>query len=232
MKTTSTQDALDDLDARIAARSILHHPFYRAWSAGALTRRHLAAYARLYYPHVAAFPEYLQAAAERAELPAVRAELMENLREERSEPRPHAELWLRFAEAVGADPAMVRAARPAPEVQQSVDEFRRLCAGTTAAALAALYAYESQQPEVSRAKAIGLRELYGVCDEEALSYFSVHAETDLRHRAGERRAIGLCLEAGASTQEIHDAAERALAAYGSLLDTVIIETGVSIPAQP
>src|SRR5258708_11728500 len=90
---------LDELDARIAARSILDHPFYRAWSAGSLSRQDLATYARVYYPHVAAFPEYLKAAVERAELPEVRAELLDNLREERTVPSPHAELWLGFAEA-------------------------------------------------------------------------------------------------------------------------------------
>ncbi|HXO21994.1 MAG TPA: pyrroloquinoline quinone biosynthesis protein PqqC, partial [Thermoanaerobaculia bacterium] len=71
MTKASTAAVLAELDARIAARSILGHPFYRAWSAGTLTRRDLATYARVYYPHVAAFPGYLEAAATTTELPAV-----------------------------------------------------------------------------------------------------------------------------------------------------------------
>ncbi|HVT59008.1 MAG TPA: iron-containing redox enzyme family protein [Thermoanaerobaculia bacterium] len=232
MTQRSTGAVLDDLDAQIAARSILQHPFYRAWSAGTLRRQDLAAYARLYYPHVAAFPGYLEAAANGADLAPVRAELQENLREERTEPLPHAELWLRFAAAVGAEPALVRAAEPAPAVQESVAEFRRLCAGSTAGALGALYAYESQQPEVSALKAAGLRDLYGVTDAEALSYFSVHAEADLRHRAGERRAIGLCVEAGAASEEVQSGAAGALAAYWRLLDAVTAECGAApAPAE-
>jgi pyrroloquinoline-quinone synthase len=195
-----------------------------------LTRRDLATYARVYYPHVAAFPEYLEAAAERAELPAVRAELLENLREERTEPRPHAELWLRFAAAVGADPAAVLAATPAGAARRTVDQFRRLCGTGTAAALAALYAYESQQPEVSRQKMAGLREHYGISDADALSYFSVHAETDLRHRAGERRALALCLEAADCSGEVFAAGQAAIGAYWNLLDGVTEEIGAG-PVQ-
>jgi pyrroloquinoline-quinone synthase len=219
----TTRGTLYELDARIAARSILQHPFYRAWSAGTLTRGDLATYARVYYPHVAAFPEYLQAALEKAALAPVAAELRDNLREELTEPRPHAELWLRFAAAVGADAPAIPSAEPTAAARQTVDEFRRLCGGSTAAALAALYAYESQQPEVSCQKEAGLRERYGIEDAEALSYFTVHAETDLRHRDGERRSIERCLEAGASAEEVLDAADVALSAYWNLLDGVMAE---------
>src|SRR5258708_13613115 len=125
---------LDELDARIAARSILDPPFYRGWSAGRLSRQALATSARVYYPHVAAFPGYLEAAAERAELPAVRAELLDNLREERTVPGPHAKLWLDFAAAVGADPVEISAAQPTAGAGRTVDQFPRLCGTSTAPA--------------------------------------------------------------------------------------------------
>ena len=227
MADRTSNAVLDELDARIAAGSILGHPFYRRWSAGALTRQDLATYARVYYPHVAAFPGYLEAAVERAEIPAVRDELLENLREERTEPRPHAELWLRFAGAVGGDPAAIAAAQPTVAASRSLDEFRRLCGTSAGAALAALYAYESQQPEVACRKAAGLRDHYGVADPDALSYFTVHAEADQRHREGERRALALCLEAGASAAEVHASAQGALAAYWNLLDAVTDEIGAA-----
>jgi len=211
---------LDELDARIAAGSILGHPFYRRWSAGALTRQDLATYARIYYPHVEAFPEYLETAAEHAEPAAVRAELLQNLREERTEPQAHSELWLQFAAAVGADPHAVRAAQPTAAAGRTIDAFRRLCGTSTAAALAALYAYESQQPEVSCQKIAGLREHYGIADAEAISYFTVHAEADQRHRAGERRALAICLESGDCAGEVLAAGQAALGAYWNLLDAV------------
>ena len=222
---------LDELDARIAARSILNHPFYRAWSAGTLSPQDLATYARLYYPHVAAFPGYLRRAIAGAELPAVRAELLANLGEEESVPRPHADLWLEFAAAVGAEPAAVVDA-PVTRAVATIREFERLCSGSSAAALAALYAYESQQPEVSCRKREGLCTHYGVSAPEALAYFEVHSEADVRHRAGERRAIGECLTAGATAAEVVSAADAALAAYWQLLDGVSGEIGLGDGCVP
>ena len=158
-----------------------------------------------------------------AALEPVRRELRDNLHEELNEPAPHPELWLRFAAAVGADPEAVRSAAATPATRATVETFDRLCRTSTVSALTALYAYESQQPEVSAQKAAGLRERYGVTDADALSYFTVHREADLRHREGERRAIELCLEAGADAAEVLPAADAALDAYWRLLDGVMAE---------
>lgn len=223
---TQPEEVLTDLDALIASRSILRHPFYLAWTAGELSRGQLAAYAGYYYPHVAAFPDYLESAAAGAGDPEVRRELLENLAEELSEPAPHAELWLAFARGCGVESDAMIAAAPADGAREAVTAFRRLAAGGTAGALAALYAYESQQPEVAATKADGLRRHYGVTDDASLAYFTVHAEADLRHRQGERQALARCLEAGAGRREVLDAAGEALDAYWGLLDGVCREAGV------
>jgi pyrroloquinoline-quinone synthase len=225
----TASDVLDELDRLIAQRSILQHPFYRAWTAGALTREDLAAYARVYYPHVASFPNYLRTAmAQAPENPVVTETLSENLHDELRVPEAHNELWLRFATAVGADSREVRTATPAPGVVEVTGTFARLCAGTPAQALAALYAYESQQPAVSIEKITGLREKYGVSSERALGYFSVHAEADVLHREGERRALEACLEAGTTREEVLEAASEALEAYWHLLDAVCAERRVVV----
>ncbi len=83
---------------------------------------------------------------------------------------------------------------------------------------------------MSGRKIAGLREHYGITDAEALSYFSVHAEADQRHRAGERRALALCLEAGACAEEVLAAGQSALGAYWELLDGVSAEIG-ALPVQ-
>lgn len=223
----STQ-ILDDLDRLVARRSILQHPFYQAWSAGRLTREDLAIYARVYYPHVAAFPAYLSTSAEGTADPAVKAELLDNLREELGVPVSHSELWLRFAEAMGADRESVTGAEPVPETALTTRTFSSLAAQSTAAGIAALYAYESQQPEVSKQKEAGLRCHYGVNDAAALEYFTVHAEADVRHREGEREALRRCLDAGASGEEVMDAANSALDAYWRLLDGVCREATIPL----
>lgn len=222
----STPDTLRRLDDLIASRSILRHPFYIAWQRGTLTREQLATYARVYYPHVAAFPRYLTATAATATDPQVRAALDENLHDELHEPKAHHELWLDFAAAVGADRDDVAAAVPQAEAGQVVERFAGLAASGTAQGLAALYAYESQQPDVAAEKASGLKEHYGVTDPQALGYFAVHAATDVAHRAAEREALARCLDAGTPEQAILDAAGQALDGYWQLLDAVCEEAGI------
>ena len=220
-------DVLSSLDQLVASRSILQHPFYVAWEQGTLTRDQLATYARVYYPHVRAFPGYLRAALAGAVDPAVRAELEANLADELTSPKPHPELWLDFAAALGLDRQAVEEARPGPAAAAAVETFERLARRDVASGLAALYAYESQQPEVSRAKRDGLRERYEVRDAEALAYFDVHATADVRHRQGERDALARCLAAGTAPEAVVEAAGEALDAYWALLDGVCEEAGVA-----
>lgn len=216
-------DVLRALDDLIRERSILRHPFYQAWENGELTRAQLATYARIYYPHVRAFPTYLETLLEHAHDPRVRAELLDNLADERRNPAPHDALWLDFAEALGLDRAEVAAAEPHPSARATVDTFTGLARAGLAAGLAALYAYESQQPEVSRTKAEGLRARYALTDPAAVAYFDVHEATDVRHRQGEREALEVCLAGGASSEVVREAAARALDAYWGLLDGVCRE---------
>ena len=55
------QAFLTALEQRIARYDLLCHPYYKAWTAGELTREDLREYAGDYYHHVAAFPAYLSA---------------------------------------------------------------------------------------------------------------------------------------------------------------------------
>ena len=222
--------ALERLDRLVASRSILDHPFYQAWQRGDLTRAQLATYARIYYPHVAAFPGHLEEALSRATDPTTRADLSANLADERGEPAAHPELWLDFAEGVGLERDGVAAAEPAPAAQRLIDALRSSARGSTAGALAALYAYESQQPEVSATKQNGLACHYGIADSRSIAYFAVHATLDLDHRQGERDALGRCLDEGADADEILRAAAETLDAYWGLLDGVCHEAGIPMAA--
>ena len=44
------------LDAAIAEKNLLKHPFYQQWTAGTLSADRLGNYAIQYFRHVAAFP--------------------------------------------------------------------------------------------------------------------------------------------------------------------------------
>ena len=214
------------LDELIQSRSILAHPFYVAWQRGELTREQLGTYASFYYPHVAAFPGYIERARTRAANPLVRAELADNLADELGNPAPHDQLWLDFAEEFGVDRAAVTAAQPRPAAAAIVETFNARASANTAGALAALYAYESQQSEVAKAKVAGLRERYGVTDAKSLAYFEVHAQSDVRHSKGERQSIMQCLAEGASHESVIESASEALDAYWGLLDGICEEADI------
>ncbi len=102
----TVQEFFACLEQKIAASDLLCHPFYKAWSAGWLTRADLRDYACDYYHHVEAFPTYLEVLAARLPDGELRRAVEANRRhemgdEERHEPC-HAELWLDFAAGMGA----------------------------------------------------------------------------------------------------------------------------------
>ena len=177
----TTQDFLTALDDCIAQYDLLCHPYYKAWSAGELTSDDLREYATDYYHHVAAFPAYLSALHSRMPDGPARRSLLHNLCEEEIQGRPHSELWLDFAEGMGAGRESVRDRVPAAAVQELIDEFRETARSrTTAEALAAFYAYESQIPRIAREKAQGLAERYGA-NKQTTAYFRLHQFADVEH---------------------------------------------------
>ena len=143
-----TQNTLEQLDELIQSRSILMHPFYVAWQRGELTAEQLATYAQVYYPHVEAFTGYLKSAIEAAEDDSVRIELEGNLEDELNNPKAHNELWLDFAVGLGLPRSNLLNSAQHQAAENMVNTFGGLARGESGAALAALYAYESQQPEV------------------------------------------------------------------------------------
>jgi len=134
----TTQDFLSALDIRIAKYDLLCHPYYKAWSAGELTRDDLRHYGTDYYHHVAAFPTYLSAMHSLLEDGPLRRAVLRNACEEEIEGRPNSEMWLDFAEGMGADRNGVRHHAPMPEIQALIEGFWSVARnGSTAEALAA-----------------------------------------------------------------------------------------------
>jgi pyrroloquinoline-quinone synthase len=174
------------IDAKVAERAMLSHPFYQAWTEGRLPLDTLRDYARQYFHHVEAFPRAVSAVHSLCEERDGRRMLAENLAEEEgldSGKQDHARLWLMFACGLGQDEAAVLDQKLNPETQALIDTFRRLSRRSYASGLGALYAYESQFPAVATAKIEGLMDRYGVDDEETLRFFRVHQTADVEHGA-------------------------------------------------
>ena len=92
--------------------------------------------------------------------------------------------------------------------------------GSPSRVVAALYAYESQIPDVSRVKREGLKIFYGINDERAVSFFTVHEEADLAHRETERRILANNATDAATRRLVLDAAQGSAKALLTFLDGV------------
>jgi len=180
--TTLTTSML--IDAKVAERAMLKHPFYQAWTEGRLPLETLRAYSRQYFHHVDAFPRAVSAVHSACPDRNGRRMLAENLAEEEgleAGKQDHATLWLMFAAGLGESEGAVRAEGLNAETQALIDIFRKLSRRSYAAGLGALYAYESQFPSVASAKINGLIDRYGISDEDTLRFFRVHESADVEH---------------------------------------------------
>ena len=177
------------IDALIVGKRLLDHPFYATWSAGTLSREALQRYAEQYYQWVSAFPTFLSQVHARSEDLSVRQQVLDNLVDEERGTENHPELWMRFCDALGLDRASVPTVRRLPETTAAIERYRAICRDEPlAGAFGALYAYESQQPDVMRTKRLGLIEHYGV--RTGHDYFIAHETVDVEHS----RVEGLLVE--------------------------------------
>lgn len=217
-------DPVEALDRRIRSKRMLDHPFYQRWSAGTLTPAELRDYARNYYHYALAFPTFLSAMHQQCDDLATRQHLLENLIEEERGAENHPELWLRFCEALGLDREEVRTGSPNAATRELIATMKGLAReGALHQGLAALYAYESQIPDVARAKIEGLARWYGISAGRDISFFSVHQEADVVHSETSRGLLrGLC-DSEAKCGAAVDATAKTLDALYAFLDSVTAE---------
>jgi pyrroloquinoline-quinone synthase len=213
-----SSELLQKIDAAIAEKSLLKHPFYQDWQMGKLSRETLQLYAAQYYRHVEAFPKHLRVLAARTEGP-IRDMVLENLAEEENPASPHPKLWRDFAASLGVYEEDITCCPSLPGTQAVVETFREIVGDRSVAeAVAALYAYEAQVPEIASTKIDGLKKFYGVTSSKGLAYFTVHEETDRAHRAAWRN--WLVEHAHGEDQEILATTNEALDALWGALDAV------------
>src|SRR6476620_4974941 len=211
---------LDNIDNDIAAKHLLKHPFYLAWTRGELSREALADYAQQYYQHVTAFPTYLSAIHAKCDNQSTRKELLNNLIDEEAGSPNHPELWLNFAEGLGVSARDAQNAEKWPETRNLIDTFRSVCGDkSTADGLAALYAYESQIPAICESKIDGLKKYYGINDPKGYEYFSVHIEADKEHSAAEREMLSAKID-NQNIDSVRTSANRVLDALWEMLTGV------------
>jgi len=173
---------MDSLNKVLDERHLLKHDFYKMWSAGELNLDVLSKYAQQYYHHVDAFPRYISSIHYKCENIEHRQILLGNLIDEEQGEKNHPELWVRFAEGVGAKRDVVKSKNELNDKTKAlVNGFFDLCAKSYASGLGALYTYERQVPEIAQSKIDGLVKFYNIADERSLEFFKVHIHADEWH---------------------------------------------------
>lgn len=209
------------LDTLVQRRHLLTHPFYQDWSCGKLSLETLREYSQQYYHFEANFPRYVGATYARLESQAQRRVLLENLLDEEGRPPTHPELWLDFARSLGA-PARPSKVRPPSGAARALCRAyeRSTLEGTAASGLGALYAYESQFPEIAAEKSRGLKAFYGIDDPQAHEFFRVHTFADKEHAAAERATLKQVLAADPkAAAQARKGTQAALDAWWGFLDS-------------
>lgn len=202
------------LEEKIQGKHMLAHPFYTRWQAGELTREELKGYAKEYYAFEKEFSRFVSTVHSRCEDLQMRQMLLENLIHEEQGEENHPELWLRFAEGMGAERDEVRSHFHSDETQHLLRTFRKFTqGGHLVEGLAALYAYERQQPDVARQKIEGLHRCYGVTDENTVAFFKAHQVSDVYHAETEATLLDKLCE----TPELK---EKAVKAASETLDAL------------
>lgn len=210
------------LDTIINEHHLLKHPFYQAWTEGRLNMDVLRRYAAQYHAQVATFPRFVSTVHAGCPEIDVRKALTENLADEEIHGVDHPELWLRFAEGLGASREGVRAEVPAPRTQALVDDFFAIARASWTDGLCALYAYEAQVPAVSESKVQGLRDWYDISDARTLEFFTAHQHYDVEHA----RKVADLIDRHADPATAEAATRKAVMALWGFLDGMAAEAGI------
>ena len=144
--------------------------------------------------------------------------MLENLVDEEKGDENHPELWMRFAEGMGNSREKINNTTLLKETRDLVNTFMALSKSDKYhIGLAALYCYESMQPEISETKKEGLQKFYNIEDEDTLKFFTVHMHADKWHRKVVRNIIRKVADTKSKQQEIIGSAQTALGALNGFL---------------
>ena len=199
------------IDKIIEEQSLLKHKFYVMWSEGKLSMESLNGYSKEYFQLVKAVPSFVDKVMAKSP-----SEIQSKIAMNRDEESEHIEPWVKFASALGVSQNELRNYAGLDKTKQAISNLSSLMNSFEGGA-AAMYALEQEIPKISLSKIDGLRKFYGLSEDDAIEYFRLHAEADIRHAALWRKI----LEKTSVSQEddLVETANKSLVAQNLLLDS-------------
>ncbi|MGQ0638426.1 MAG: TenA family transcriptional regulator [Nitrososphaerota archaeon] len=202
---------IKNIDELIEKQSLLKHQFYLMWTEGKLTLDALNGYSKEYFQLVKAIPSFVGAIMEQSPN-AVKNEIASNQKEESEHIKP----WMKFAGAFGVSEAELERYQGLEKTRQAVSNLSILMNSFEGGA-AAMYSLELEIPKISLSKIDGLRKFYNMTSEDAIEYFRLHTEADIRHAAVWRRILEKT--SSEKEEELFQIANKSISAQNLLLDS-------------
>lgn len=199
------------IDELIEKQSLLKHPFYVMWSEGKLTIDSLNGYSKEYFQLVKTVPSFVGAVLQQSSSD-VKSELESNQKEEAEHIKP----WMKFAGTLGVSQEELEKYDGLEKTTKAVSELSSLMNSFEGGA-AAMYALEQEIPKISLSKIDGMRKFYDMTSDDAIEYFRLHAEADIRHAATWRRILEKI--PSEKEEELFQIASRSISAQNMLLDS-------------
>lgn len=202
------------IDQEVDKRSLLKHRFYKMWSNGELGIDHLQGYSLEYFQLVKVVPELVNNILLKMGESKLRSIVEESQKEEES----HVEPWIRFASSLGVKKKDLLNHVCDENTKEAVSSLLDLTRNSLDEAICAMYAYEMDLPNISRAKIEGLNKFYNLTSSDSINYFEIHQEADIRHAAIWRNMIIKIPDH--KYESCIDSAVKSLNAQNLLLDAV------------
>ena len=142
---------------------------------------------------------------------SVVSELISNQQEESDHIKP----WINFVGELGISEDELVSYSGTSKTREAVSDLNELM-NTYEGGACAMYAFEKEIPKISQTKLDGLKEFYGLTNDEATEYFKLHTEADIRHTASWRHI----LETSSTDQsDLIEIADKSISAQNLLLDS-------------
>ena len=201
---------IERIDKIIEEQSLLKHKFYVMWSEGKLSLESLSGYSKEYFQLVKSIPSFVGTIMENSP-----SNLQEKISVNQKEEYEHIEPWIKFAGSLGVSREEMEGYMGLDKTKQAVSDLSTLMTSFEKGT-AAMYALEQEIPKISLSKIDGLRKFYGITDDDAIEYFRIHTEADIRHAALWRRILE---HSRMSEDDLVQVATKSLAAQNLLLDS-------------
>lgn len=198
------------IDELIEKRSLLKHQFYVMWNEGMLTRESLSGYSKEYFQLVKEVPAFVGMIMECTSYD--KDTFAANQKEESEHIKP----WMKFAASLGVSQRELEEYDCREKTKYAVANLSKLMT-TFEGGAAAMYALEQEIPKISLSKIDGLRKFYNITTDDAIEYFRLHTEADIRHAALWRRILEKTPVE--NEEELFTIASKSVSAQNMLLDS-------------